>query len=384
VRAVDQPTEARIVAEFLALADADATTLAPAARTVPASAYTCPQRFAREQDVLFRRSPVVVGTTADLPDVGDFLACESGGVPILVVRGSDRQLRAYVNACRHRAHPVALGCGTGARRLVCPFHAWTYDADTGRLLGQPRSCGGFETLDPATLALAPIPCVEAHELVIVRPDGDEPVDADRFLHGIGAELDSFDLGSHTVFSRTESVWDCNWKLLVDTFLESYHVPALHGRSLPDQPGHRMWSERFGDHQRIPVPGPTLYEQRDVPREERRLVGHATVQHHLHPNVMLNHVFDYFVMWRFVPLAVDRTLAQLTRYWPTPVDDALRAKLDRRFAWQTRLTAEEDYPVSERIHRSLASGRVTQTVLGRNEAAVIAFHDTVERRLAEAP
>jgi hypothetical protein len=179
------------------------------------------------------------------------------------------------------------------------------------------------------------------------------------------------------------VWECNWKLLLDTFLESYHVPALHGRSLPGQPGHRMWSERFGDHLRIPVPGPSLYGQRDVDPADRRLVGHATVQHHLHPNVMLNHVFDYFVMWRFVPLAVDRTLAQLTRYWPTPVDAELRAKLDRRFAWQARLTAEEDYPASERIQRALASGRVAGTVLGRNEAAVIAFHDTVERRLAEA-
>jgi phenylpropionate dioxygenase-like ring-hydroxylating dioxygenase large terminal subunit len=381
VRGVDRSTETRIVAEFLALADADTTTLAPAVRTVPASAYTCSKRFAREQDVLFRRSPVVVGTTADVAAVGDFLTCESGGVPIVVVRGADRRVHAYVNACRHRAHPVALGCGTGFGRFVCPFHGWNYEVDTGRLLGQPRACGGFDSVDRATLSLVGVPCVEAHGVLIVRPDGDEPIDADRFLDGIGTELDSFDLGSYSVFSRTEAVWDCNWKLLVDTFLESYHVPALHGRSLPGQPGHRMWSERFGDHQRIPVPGPTLYEQRTRPPAERRLIGHATVQHHLHPNVMLNHVFDYFVMWRFVPLAVDRTSAQLTRYWPTPVDDELRAKLDRRFAWQARLTAEEDYPASERIQRSLGSGRVGHTVLGRNEAAVIAFHDTIERRLA---
>jgi phenylpropionate dioxygenase-like ring-hydroxylating dioxygenase large terminal subunit len=384
VRAVDRETEARIVAEFLALEDAGTTLLAAEVRAVPAGAYTCADRFAREQDVLFRRSPVVVGTSADLPDVGSYLTCESGGVPIVVVRGADRGLHAYLNVCRHRAHPVALGCGEGARRFVCPFHAWTYDAASGRLLGQPRSCDGFAGLDRDALALATVPCVESHGLVIVRPEGDEAIDGEGFLAGIGAELDSFAVGSYTVFSRAESLWQCNWKLLVDTFLESYHVSALHGRSLPDQPGHRMWWQRFGDHLRIPVPGPTLYEQRPLPPNDRRLIGHATVQHHLHPNVMLNHVFDYFVLWRFVPLAPDRTLAQLTRYWPTAIDDELRAKLDRRFAWQARLTAEEDYPASERIQRSLASGRVPGTVLGRNEAAVIAFHDTVERRLAEEP
>ncbi|NLE78212.1 MAG: hypothetical protein GX610_01290, partial [Rhodococcus sp.] len=180
--------------------------------------------------------------------------------------------------------------------------------------------------------------------------------------------------------RTESVWECNWKLLLDTFMESYHVASLHRRLLPDQPGHRMWFERFGDHLRIPVPGPTLYEQRSLAPDDRRLVGHATVQHFLAPNVMLNHVFDYLLMWRFVPLAVDRTVAQLTRYWPTPVDDELRAKLDRRFAWQERLTRDEDYPASERIHRALASGRIDTNVLGRNEAAVIAFHEILERRI----
>lgn len=381
---MDRATQARIVAEFLALEDADTTTLADDVRRVPAAAYTDPARFEQEQRVLFRRSPVVVGTSADLPSPGDHLTCESGGIPIVVVRGSDHVVRAYVNACRHRAHPVAEGCGHDGRRLVCPFHAWTYDGDSGRLLAQPRSCDGFATVDRDGLGLVPVPCVEAHGLVLVRPDGDEPIDVDDALGGIGPEIGAFDLGSYHVFERTESVWACNWKLLLDTFMESYHVAALHGRLLPGQPGHRMAFERFGRHLRIPVPGPTLYEQRDLPPDERRLVGHATVQHHLHPNVMCNHVFDYVVLWRFVPLAVDRTLALLTRYWPTAVDDELRAKLDRRFTWQARLTLEEDYPASERIHRSLASGRVAGTVLGRNEGAVIAFHESIDAALAKAP
>lgn len=374
--------QARIVARFLELEDADTTTLAPSVRSIPAETYTSVERFEREQTVLFRRSPVVVCTAIDVPSRGNYLACESGGVPIVVVRGHDGLVRAYLNACRHRAHPLAIGCGhTG--RFVCPFHAWSYDTDTGSLVAQPRSMGGFDAIDPPDFGLIALPCTESHGLIIVRPEDDAPIDADAFLDGIGGALDPFGLGNYHVFSRETQSWACNWKLLVDTFLESYHVAALHGRSLGNLPGHRMWFEPFGVHARIPVPGPTLYEQRPLPDSERRLIGHATVQHHLFPNVFLNHVFDYFVMWRFVPLAVDHTLALLTRYWSAPVDEDLRAKLDRRFAWQAKLTVEEDYPASVAIQRSLASGRVTRTVAGRNEAAMQNFHTTVDRLLEES-
>ena len=88
------------------------------------------------------------------------------------------------------------------------------------------------------------------------------------------------------------------------------------------------------------------------------------------------------MWRYVPLAPDRTRALLTRYWLGAVDDELAARLARRFTWQAKLTLEEDYPASERIHLALASGRLPETVLGRNEAAVIKFHTDLQQRLQE--
>ncbi len=371
--------QARIVARFLELEDTGTTTLASTVRELPAETYTSVERFEREQSALFRRAPVVVCTAIDIPLPGDFLTCESGGVPIVVVRAADRLVRAYLNVCRHRAHPLATGCGH-AGRFVCPFHAWSYDTGTGSLLAQPRSMGGFDATDPSDFGLIALPCAESHGLVIVRPEGDEQIDADAFLSGIGITLDPFELGQYHVFSRETQEWACNWKLLVDTFLESYHVAALHGGSLGNVPGHRMWFESFGVHARIPVPGPTLYEQRSMPEHDRRLVGHATVQHHLFPNVFFNHVFDYFVLWRFVPTAVDRTLAMLTRYWPTPIDGELRAKLDRRFAWQAKLTVEEDYPASVAIQRSLASGRVKRAVAGRNEAAMQNFHKSIDQML----
>ena len=380
---MDIETQAAIVARFYDLAERQTTTLAAKVRRVAPSFYTSTEQFERENEVLFRRGAVVVCTSADVHAPGQYLTTESGGVPLVVVRRSDGTVGAYVNACRHRAYPVAIGCGSAKHRFTCGFHNWAYTVDDGCLVAQPRSGDGFDTEDRAGLGLRPVPVAEAHGVIAVRPVGDEPIDLDAELCGLGPQLAQFGVADHHVHSRVESEWRCNWKLLLDTFMESYHVFALHQATLRDQPGHRMFFESFGPHLRIPVPGPTLYEQDDVAPADRRLVGHATVQHYLSPNTMLNHVFDYLLMWRFVPLAADRTRAILTRYWPAPIDDELRARLDRRFTWQARLTTEEDYPASERIHHALASGQVEHTVLGRNEGAVIAFHETIERLLAEA-
>jgi len=378
---VKQSTQAAIVARFDDLAEREATTLGPAVRWESPEFYTSPDQFERERDALFRRGVVFVCASADLREPGDYVTTESGGVPIVVVRTRDGDVAAYLNACRHRAFPVATGCGNASRRFVCGFHNWAYSIDDGGLLAQPRSCGGFDGVDAGQLGLARLQVAEAYGVVAVRPVGDEPIDIDAELRGIGPEIGELGIEGYHVHSRVESVWACNWKLILDTFLESYHVFALHRATLGgDQPGHRMWFEPFGPHLRVPVPGPTLYEQEETAPDDRQLIGRSTVQHFLFPNAMLNHVFDYVLLWRFVPTAADRTTAILTRYWPEPIDDELRARLDRRFAWQAQLTRDEDYPAAERIHHALASGQGERTLIGRNEAAITAFHESVEQAL----
>jgi phenylpropionate dioxygenase-like ring-hydroxylating dioxygenase large terminal subunit len=252
------------------------------------------------------------------------------------------------------------------------------------LLGRPRSEGGFDTVDRAELGLIPITVAEGHGVVLVRPDGDEPIDVELELAGVAPDLDSFALDEYAVFGRMRREWRCNWKLLLDTFMESYHVFALHGASVgPDYPGHVMVFDAFGPHLRIPVPRASLLEFASRPRDEWTLLPHATVQYHLAPNAMINHTIDHVILWRFVPTAVDRTVAEMTMYVPsadTRDDDAWRKTMDEWFDLHDAVTRDEDYPESERIHAVLASGRVPQTVLGRNEGAVQHFHRTIRSRI----
>lgn len=386
---MDHATEVTIARRWLDLDRAGTTTLAASTFELDPSVYTSPDRFAREQQRLFRDGVVVACLTADLPASGDYVTLESGGVPILVLRGQDGTIRAFLNACRHRATPVLSGCGHRARNVVCPFHAWTYSLD-GRLLGQPRSCEGFAGVDADGLGLVELPSAVAHGLVLVRPVGDGPIEAEVALGadgrgnggGLGPELDSYGIDGYVRYDRTRRVWRCNWKLILDTFLESYHVFALHGRSVgPDYPGHVMVFEEFGPHLRIPVPRATIHELESLPEDEWRLRPHATIQHFVAPNAMVNFTVDHLILWRFEPLSADETVAEMTQYVPaasTQPDAYWREWYDLHDA----VTRDEDYPESERIHRVLASGRVDRTLLGRNEGALQHFHRHLAAVLAD--
>jgi phenylpropionate dioxygenase-like ring-hydroxylating dioxygenase large terminal subunit len=143
----------------------------------------------------------------------------------------------------------------------------------------------------------------------------------------------------------------------------------------------MVYDTFGPHLRIPVPRATLLDLAAQPSERWSLLPHATVQYHLSPNAMVNHTIDHLILWRFVPLAVDRTVAEMTMYVPEHVDDdAWRKSMEDWFDLHDAVTRDEDYPQSERIQRVLASGRVARTVLGRNEGAVQHFHRTIRDRV----
>jgi phenylpropionate dioxygenase-like ring-hydroxylating dioxygenase large terminal subunit len=374
---MDRSVQLDVIDRWLAMYHAGVTQLADDVYEVDTDVYRSPEWFAREQRALFREGVVVACLSADIPNAGDFTVVESGGIPVIVSRDAGGAVRAFLNACRHRAAPVVEGCGHRARNFVCPFHNWTYGLD-GSLLGQPRAQQGFDTLADERLGLVPLPVAEAAGVVLVRPEGDAPIDVEATLCGLGPELEAYALASYARYAHQRRRWRCNWKLLLDTFMESYHVFALHGASVgPDYPGHVMVFDPFGPNMRIPVPRASILELEQRPRDEWSLLPHATVQYFIAPNAMVNHTIDHVILWRFVPVAADETIAEMTMYVPERVDDdAWRKTMDDWFELHDAVTRDEDYPESERIQCVLNSGRVRATVLGRNEGAVQHFQRCV--------
>ena len=373
------------IRRFLAHEREGSTQLADGVLRVPAGHYTSPEHLDRERSALFRGRAMVAGLGADLPGPGDYLCLNAGDVPLLVTRHSDGRARAFVNACRHRGSPLAdgRGCAPGGR-LRCPFHAWSYSTD-GRLAETPTAEAAFEELQDSERNLLPRPCAEAHGLVWVCAESDTQIATDEVLAGIGPDLDALDLGTHQHFDTHVSEWACNWKLLLSTFLESYHVFSLHRESVhPWYFSQPMLYDGFGPNLRFPVPKRSLLELAGQEESDWRLADHATLQWLIAPNALLSSTDHSSLLWRFEPLRADHTRVTTTLYSRKPFeDDEARGHLQHEFALQLRVTAEEDFPQQEAVQVSLNSGALPDVVMGRHEGAVIHFHRALAQILAGA-
>ncbi len=195
------------------------------ATTLPARWYNDPAFLGLEKEKIFWRTWQPVGHVDQVPNPGDYFACEIAGEPIVIVRDSAGTLRALSNVCRHRASTIATGPGN-CNTLRCPYHGWTYALD-GRLLGQPefdgvldwdRSAVSLPRFRVETWGLFVFVNLDADATPLTEVLGDIPENVSK----LGCDLSKF-----KYFGRRDYVLDCNWKVYVDNYLEGYHVPAAH-------------------------------------------------------------------------------------------------------------------------------------------------------------
>ena len=347
--------------------------------------YTDPAHLAAEQRVLFRERPLLMGFASEWAAAGAFRTDEYAGVPILIVRGRDGELRAFLNVCRHRGAQVAQGCGQ-ARVFSCPYHAWTYDL-SGKLMGVPdeRCFAGVRAERPSLVAL---PLCEKHGLVWVIPtpasDGATTFDVDPWLAGLGPELASYGFDSWSFYDHRVVPETMNWKILVDTFHEGYHIGFLHRDSLrPILHGNVADFEAFGPNHRLTFPRKKLERLRHEPEETWDLMWNTTLIYCLFPNTLLMLQGDHVELARIFPCEgrVDRAVMDLALYVPrAPATEEERTHWDKNMQLVFDVVTGEDFPAGRTIQIGLTSGAQTHTVFGRNEPAMIHYHRSMREAL----
>src|SRR3954449_993883 len=202
-----------------------------AARMLPPAAYTSAEVLAEEHRRIFACEWMCVGRTADLPNRGDYVTAEIPvGDPagagrhrsIIVVRGDDERLNAFHNVCVHRGSPLLDGCGNEAR-ITCPYHAWVYRLD-GQLIGAP-----YMKMDPADHRLSELRLEEWEGFLFVTQDPTTGPVAER-LSGLSDVVSRYRMAHYVPVHRQVDVWDTNWKLLYENFMDAYHVFKVHKNS----------------------------------------------------------------------------------------------------------------------------------------------------------
>ncbi len=245
-------------------------------------------------------------------------------------------MKGFVNVCRHRGSTLLTApCGDGLRSIRCPYHAWTYGLD-GALTAFPGAEPGFDDVDKATHGLIEVPVAEQFGLVLAVADpAAGPFDVADALHGAEVEIADFGIGAYRHVESRQHEWAMNWKLAMDTFTEPYHIPWLHKDSIAPYYLFDRWiHDAFGPHQRFIGCRRSVLSELDKPNEDDwELLPHATLQYLLVPNAVLVHQIDHLELWRFTPLAPDRTLVRTSVYSPpdAPRDDGVLRQEPRRAA-----------------------------------------------------
>lgn len=350
----------------------------------PVATYTCAEQAARERQTLFRDQPLFFGLGCELPNPGDWRADDLSGVPILVVRNGDGRLRAFLNVCRHRGAKVATGSGSGKRLFVCPYHAWSYDLD-GRLTRLSPEAA-FSGLTCAERSLVPLPVAEKHGLIFVKASPGGEIDADALLGGLGPEFASYGLTGYSHFSTQTLAKDMNWKLVIDTFLETWHVATLHKATIASifQPNVNAF-DAFGRNGRVTLPRRSLLENARESEERWDLLTHSAIIYQLFPNALLVWQGDHLETWRAFPVggATDRCIAEAALFAPDPaVTDKAKRHWERNMDLLMRTVEEEDFPVCLDIQRGLGSGAQTHITFGRNEPALAHYHRNIQEAVGQ--
>lgn len=353
----------------------------PRATTPPASWYTEPAFLELEHERLFRRSWQPLALAERLVRPGDFEAGRLGREPLVAVRGGDGALRVLRNVCLHHAAEVASGSGH-ARRLVCPYHGWSYELD-GRLAATPR-CEGMEALAPGEASLAAVPARRLGPLVLAVAGG-APLRADPVDGALERRLAEAGLDGLRFVRRRTYELRCNWKVFVDNYLDGgYHVAPLH-RDLGAQLDAASYRTQICGDAAVQSVGAAATPAPSADLPERVRGGALYVW--VHPNLMLNRYGPFLDTNHVVPVAADR--CRVVFDWFVEPDAPELAGPEGETFLERCLAASdavqrEDEAVCESVQRGLASsGYDRGRYAPRLEHAAWHFHRLLARDLGHA-
>jgi phenylpropionate dioxygenase-like ring-hydroxylating dioxygenase large terminal subunit len=355
--------------------DGRSTDRAPAEMALAERDYVDPEQAARERDVI-RARPVLAAAAGELPEPGAFLTARLAGVPVLLARQEDGSVRAFRNVCRHRCATVVSAASGTSRAFSCPYHGWTYALD-GALRVVPDAADSFPGLDLERNGLVELPAAQRHGLIWVSPGADR-IDLDDFLGpDVDRELAELGLADYHFLRGQTFEQPANWKLVMDGFLEVYHVRYLHPKTVGKITISNVFIvDRIGDHLRMASARKDIEKLRPTEDGRPDILPGIILTYALMPNTALVYVRDHIEAWTIEPHEHDPGRCRVTlRFLVPELPETEKSRDYWERNWHTVVGAvhDEDWEMARRIQSGLDTGSPRPMTLGRNELALHYFH-----------
>lgn len=351
---------------------------------IPGARYVDPEFLVLERERMWRRAWLYAGHADQLPEPGSWFLTRNPGAPILVVRDLEGEVRAFYNTCQHRGAPLVTEEAGQARGFVCSYHGWSYTLE-GKLTAV-RDRRDFVDLDFACRSLVAVRCERIGNLIFVNEDQE----AEPLLDHIGpmaAEFAQYQFDTlRLVDSRSYDV-ACNVKVLLDAFLEVYHIKSIHQKTVDRFLDHRgmiitLWPN---GHSRMITPNsrpdwkdpgtigmPRIPTVTEVP-------ANNNVSYMIYPNFVMPPSDSGVPLLQFWP--IDDTHCRVVSTWIGPDHDPANPNP----LWATRLAnweriLYEDLQFAPQIQESLQSKGFRGMPLNYQERRIYHWHEELDRRI----
>jgi phenylpropionate dioxygenase-like ring-hydroxylating dioxygenase large terminal subunit len=344
--------------------------------SVPTRAYTDPDQWQAEMELIFKRVPLMLALSCEMPKPGDYKAMEALGLPILITRDKAGQVRAFLNVCSHRGAPLAKQGHGNCARFSCTYHGWTFGND-GKLISI-ADAKKFGEIDKEPLRLRALPCEERAGMIFVCLSPSAKLDLDTFYGKFLLDFEAAGIANWS-FLGSRVIEGANWKIAFDGYLEGYHFAKLHPDTIhPRTPANMTHYEAFGPHMRIGFPQRSIAKLKELPRSswgDQENNGFDFVRIFF-PNVSAFLAPELAQIAQLFPGPTpdkNRTVLLYARREP-PKDDADRASIEGMINFLRDVTYNEDYVIGMDIQKGLEAGAFDHLVFGHNERGNQFFHE----------
>jgi phenylpropionate dioxygenase-like ring-hydroxylating dioxygenase large terminal subunit len=351
---------------------------------IPAARYVDPEFLALEKGRMWKRAWLYAGHADQLTKPGSWFLTRNTGSPILIVRDLQDEIRAFYNTCQHRGAPLVTTDAGEGRGFVCGYHGWTYKLDGS--LAAIRDIRDFTNFDFSCRSLVSVRCERLGNLIFINEDPEAGPLRDH-LGSMADELDQYQLDRLRLVDTRSYEVQSNVKVLLDAFLEVYHLKSVHQSTVDRFLDHRgmfitLWQN---GHSRMITPN-RRPEWRDpgtvgMPRIETvtEVPANNNVSYHIFPNFVMPASDTGVPLLQFWPTS-DKT-CRVVSTWIAPDYDPDQANPlweARKANWERILY--EDLQFAPQIQESVESPGFRGIPLNYQERRIYHWHEECDRRI----